>query len=478
MIFNSVEFLVFFVSVFAIYVVLEHRYQNYLLLVASYVFYGSWDWRFIPLLLFSSWLSYFSGLKISESSTPRAKRSYLQMTLAGEIALLAVFKYLNFFVENVIEVLSTFGISGADYAVKIILPLGISYYTFQAIAYAFDVYRGKIEACTNIWDFLLFKSFFPILFSGPIERAGNLLVQIQAKRTLDKETFRQGLFLIGWGLFKKIYIADNIAKIVNHSFSNSGSLNAVETWIAAYGFAIQIYCDFSGYTDMARGLARLMGFNLVPNFNLPYFASNPMDFWKRWHMSLSNWFGDYVLNPLFFATKSAIPSLFITILLVGIWHGASWNFFALGVYNASVISAYVFLAPRCRFFLAPKSPHLKTLVKSLSILLMFHVTCLNLVFFRSQSLGQIAEMASHLFFGSFSFTEAAAADAFQLVFFSLPLVLMKSFQLWANDLEVFLKLPKKAQLVASLTAVWLVFMVYLFTNSVGKGHGEFIYFQF
>jgi alginate O-acetyltransferase complex protein AlgI len=476
MLFNSVNFLFFFLAVYTVYNFLTHRAQNRFLLIASYIFYGSWDWRFIPLLFFSSWLSYYSGKKIYEATKAEEKRNYLKLTLIGEVGLLAIFKYFNFFVENVISLLATIGVRGADTSIKIILPLGISYYTFQAIAYSVDVYRGKIKACQNLWDFLLFKSFFPILFSGPIERANNLLVQVENKRVLTAGHIEQGAYLFAWGLFKKVYVADNVAGIVNSSFANSSALNGAETWLAAYAFAIQLYCDFSGYTDMARGLAKFFGFSLVPNFNLPYFASNPVDFWKRWHMSLSNWFGDYVLTPLFFWTKSSLISLFITMFLVGIWHGASWNFVALGLYNATILCTYVVIAQHLRFFLYPKSLQLRKGVRIFSIFLMFHVTCVNLIFFRSQSLGQIWELLGNLLSKSYLLTGSSPDQAIQLIFFTAPLFLMKAGQVWFRDLEFFLKLPKKIQFAASMTAVLLVLMVFLLTS--GTKTGDFIYFQF
>ncbi|HEX4922745.1 MAG TPA: MBOAT family O-acyltransferase, partial [Bdellovibrionales bacterium] len=325
MLFTSQAFLIFFLIVYGLYLILSHRRQNQMLLIASLIFYGSWDWRFVPLLLLSIAISYYSGLKIDGTDDAAKKWFYLKYSIVLEVALLLVFKYFNFFAENVIAGLQAAGFNAHPLTIKVILPLGISYYTFQAISYSVDVYFEKIKPTRDFTNFALFKSFFPILFSGPIERASNLLVQVERPRSITPELLRSGLFLIAWGLFKKMFIADNIAPYVNQIFDNWQNNNAAEALLGIYGFTLLIYCDFSGYTDMARGLGRVMGFQLIPNFNLPFLARNPVDFWRRWHLSLSNWMRDYVHYPVFAKTRNLYLAAFVCFFINDIWHGANWN---------------------------------------------------------------------------------------------------------------------------------------------------------
>ena len=297
MLFNSLEFLVFFALVYGLYRVLGHRGQNRMLLLASYVFYGAWDWRFLSLILISTLVDYQAGLKIASSDQRGQKRFWLFCSVATNLSLLGFFKYFNFFAENLAGLFGLFGIQLDPVTLRIVLPVGISFYTFQTMSYTIDIYRGKLAPTRSLPDFALFVAFFPQLVAGPVERARNLLPQILAPRTVTREGFFQGCFLIGWGLFEKVFIADNLARIVDPVFATDGSWGGATILLACYAFAFQIFCDFDGYSNIARGIGKCLGFEIMINFNLPYFAVNPSDFWKRWHISLSSWLRDYLDIP-------------------------------------------------------------------------------------------------------------------------------------------------------------------------------------
>lgn len=339
MLFNSLEFLVFLIVVFGIYwaTVKSYKLQNLLLLVASYIFYGWWDWRFLFLIAGCSVVNFAGGLLIDKYRAKIVRRVTLTICLIASLFTLGFFKYYNFFAENLAGIMALLGIN-ADFAtLNIVLPVGISFFTFQALSYTIDIAFGKLKATKDPIEFFAFISFFPQLVAGPIERATNLLPQFGRKRTFDCATALDGLTLIAYGLFKKMVVADTLSMYVDNAFRNPGFYSSITCLLAAVFFAIQIYCDFSGYSDAARGLAKLFGFELMVNFNRPYMATSFADFWRRWHISLSSWFKDYVYIPLGgnrggFART--IRNLWIVFLLSGLWHGASWMFVGWGALHA------------------------------------------------------------------------------------------------------------------------------------------------
>ena len=344
MLFNSFNFGLFLPIVLILYWTIGNqkiKLQNLLLLVASYFFYGLWDWRFLILILISSLIDFYSGIEIEKSKTSNRKKFFLFFSIFWNLGILFTFKYFNFFVD---ELTSLLGYSNSEFSynsLNIILPVGLSFYTFQTLSYTLDVYKGKIKPTYNLLNFLCFVSFFPQLVAGPIERAGNLLPQFKVKRELDVSNFKDGLRQILWGLFKKMVVADTIALAVNAIYSSPEDQGSLSLFYASALFFFQIYCDFSGYSDIAIGSAKLFGFKLSRNFNIPYLSRSVSEFWQRWHITLTKWFTDYVYGPIiknhnknsFYKTLA----LFISMGLIGLWHGANWTFVFFGVFQAITI---------------------------------------------------------------------------------------------------------------------------------------------
>lgn len=298
MLFNSLQFILFFTVVYFIYIHLQRKKQNVILLIASYVFYSAWDYRFLSLIFISTVVDYYCGMRIYRSSGTSSKKWFLIISLVTNLGILGTFKYFNFFIGSLSDFFHLFDVFTSFSAFAILLPVGISFYTFQTMSYTIDIYYRRMKPCTNLIDFALFVSFFPQLVAGPIERAKNLLPQIQTTRHINYVNIANGLYLVIWGLFKKVVIADNLAVTVENAFMKNTAFLPNEVFIGVLFFTIQIYCDFSGYTDIARGIAKSMGFELMLNFNLPYFAKNPSEFWRRWHISLSTWLKDYLYVPM------------------------------------------------------------------------------------------------------------------------------------------------------------------------------------
>ena len=336
MLFNSFTFLVFFVVVFGLYwfVFKKHyKYQNILLLISSYVFYGWWDWRFLSLILFSTIVDFYVGRVLGQTTKNKHRRFLLWISIAVNIGLLGFFKYYNFFIDNWVDVWSKLGVTMHKSTLQIILPVGISFYTFQTLSYTIDLYLNKIKPEKSIINFAAFVAFFPQLVAGPIERAKNLLPQFSIQRKFSYQKAISGLHLIIWGLFKKVVIADTCATYVNVIFDNYEQMNTLSLLLGTVYFAFQIYGDFSGYSDIAVGLSRLLGFDLMRNFNYPYFSRDIAEFWRRWHISLSTWFRDYVYIPLGGSRVSKIKqvrNVFVIFLVSGFWHGANWTFIVWG----------------------------------------------------------------------------------------------------------------------------------------------------
>lgn len=340
MLFNSIDFAIFLPIVFSLYWLLAKKsltFQNWLLVLSSYIFYGWWDWRFLSLILFSSLVDYFISNKLKTEQKERKRKSLLWLSILINLGFLGFFKYYNFFLENFVSAFSFFGSEIKVHSLQIILPVGISFYTFQTMSYTIDVYRRKLEPTNDFVAFSAFVSFFPQLVAGPIERATHLLPQFSKKRRFDYSKAVDGMRQILWGLFKKIVIADNCAEFANHIFNNSADLNGSSLFLGAVFFTFQIYGDFSGYSDIAVGTSRLFGFDLMRNFAFPYFSRDFGEFWRRWHISLSTWFRDYLYIPLGGSRVNKlliIRNTFIIFIVSGFWHGANWTFIFWGILHA------------------------------------------------------------------------------------------------------------------------------------------------
>ena len=357
MLFNSLEYLIFLPIVFIIYWLLKNSYkkQNILLLLSSYVFYGWWDYRFLSLIIFSSFLDYFVGQKIEEAIGEKNKKRWLLVSLFSNLGLLAVFKYYNFFADSFASTMSSIGWEVNDLTLNIILPVGISFYTFQTLSYSIDIYRNQIKASRDIVGFFTFVSLFPQLVAGPIERASNLIPQIENKRKLSVTLLKTGVFQIFIGLFRKVAIADNLGIYVDSVYGNYEIHNGSTLLVATVFYAFQIYFDFSGYSDIAIGSAKLFGFNFNRNFNFPYFSKTLTEFWRRWHMSLSFWLRDYLYISLGGNRKGIVityRNLLLTMLIGGLWHGSSWNFVIWGGIHGLFLSLekYTFSALKIKTF--------------------------------------------------------------------------------------------------------------------------------
>jgi D-alanyl-lipoteichoic acid acyltransferase DltB (MBOAT superfamily) len=381
--FNSLTFALFLPATFLLYWFVFQKNlktQNFFIIVASYIFYGWWDCRFLLLIAFTSFCCYGSGILMQ--SIPIFARKFLN---AGNIILnfgiLGIFKYYNFFVENFISAFASVGIHLQAHTLKIILPVGISFYTFQALSYSIDVYRQKIKPAKDIFAFFAFISFFPGLVAGPIERAANLLPQFNVKRTFDYEKAVNGMRQILWGLFKKIAVADSCAVYVNFVFENHQNQAGSTLLLGAIFFALQIYCDFSGYSDIAIGTAKLFGFTLMRNFNYPYFSKNIAEFWQRWHISLTTWFRDYVYISLGGSRVSKIKivrNTFAVFLLSGLWHGANWTFIAWGIFHAVLFLPLILFKKRI----------LANTKEIFQMGITFLLVAIGFIFFRANSIGQ------------------------------------------------------------------------------------------
>ncbi|MFW6059550.1 MAG: MBOAT family O-acyltransferase [Phycisphaeraceae bacterium] len=470
--FTSFVFVAFFLLVYGGYWLLHRRYraQNALLLVASYVFYGWWDWRFCSLLLISTVVDYQVGRWMVRTDDARRRKLLVALSCTVNLSILGFFKYFNFFAESAVTALNAVGLTADPVTLNVVLPVGISFYTFQTMSYTIDLYRGKIEPVRDLLDFGLYVSFFPQLVAGPIERASHLLPQLSKPRRVHAEEVNAGLFLILWGYFKKLVIADNVAMIVNEVYATHTEQSGFSLVLGTVAFAFQIYCDFSAYSDIARGAAKLLGIDLMVNFRLPYFATSPSDFWQRWHISLSTWLRDYLYIPLGgnrHGRASTLCNLMTTMLLGGLWHGAAWTFVAWGAFHGLILIIYRMIdgdrpAPRAVGFTG-------TTVVGVRMAIMFVLTLIGWVLFRAESLDQAWYIITH---ASFEFGEPTRAQMYDLLFFITPLVLIQIAQQRSGDLLIPTKLPFVPRV---LLYAWLLVWISIFgvRESI-----EFIYFQF
>ncbi|MEB3358128.1 MAG: MBOAT family O-acyltransferase, partial [Synechococcales bacterium] len=409
--------------------------------------------------------------RLGQTDAPRQRKALLIVSIVSNLSILAGFKYFNFFIESFADLLSLVGLQPNYPSLGIILPVGISFYTFQTLSYTIDVYRRTLAPATNFLDFALFVAFFPQLVAGPIERAATLLPQISTPRRICWSQVNAGLFLILWGYFKKLVIADNLASTVEEVFEDYTAYQGLDITVAALAFTVQIYGDFSGYSDIARGLAKLMGFELMLNFRLPYFALTPSDFWARWHISLSTWFRDYVYIPLGGNRQGTLltyRNLAITMLLCGLWHGAAWNFVLWGAFHGLLLIGY--RSVRAPLLAIAKSPHPWAgwvLLGQMGV--MFGLTTIGWILFRATSMEQIAYMLTHLGWQPSAVSAEFVGD---LVFFSAPLLVVQLCQYLSQDLLILTKLPAWGRIpLYGLMLAWMV----IFSD---RSPSEFIYFQF
>lgn len=407
MLFNSLTFAIFLPIVFILYWFIFNKRlksQNILLLVSSYFFYACWDWRFLFLLIFSTLLDYYTGIKISSSKKTKSKRFWFWLSISANLGFLGLFKYYDFFIVSFSQALSTIGLEVHYSTLNIVLPVGISFYTFHGLSYVIDVYKGRIKAEKNWVDYSLFVSFFPLLVAGPIERATHLLPQIKKERFFDYSKAVDGLRQILWGLFKKVVIADQCAEYANLIFDNSGDYSGSTLVLGAIFFTIQIYGDFSGYSDIALGTARLFGIELLKNFSFPYFSRDIAEFWRRWHISLSTWFRDYLYIPLGGSkgsTGKKIRNTFIIFLVSGFWHGANWTFIVWGILNAIYFLPLLLTNNnRNNINTVAEGRYIPNLKEFLSMSMTFGLTTFAWIFFRSKSVGLAFQYISGIFSSS------------------------------------------------------------------------------
>lgn len=390
MLFNSISFAIFLPIVFALYWMIKtKKHQNILLMLASYYFYACWDWRFLFLLAFSTFLDYYTGLKIENSDNRSSKKFWFWLSISVNLGFLGFFKYYNFFAESFAEFISGFGLHASPWVLKIILPVGISFYTFHGLSYVIDIYKERIKAERSWIDYTLFVSFFPLLVAGPIERATHLLPQIKKNRTFNYDNAVDGLRQILWGLFKKMVVADNCAHYTNIIFNDYHQYTGATLIFGAVLFAFQIYGDFSGYSDIALGTARLFGFDLLRNFAYPYFSRDIAEFWRRWHISLSSWFRDYLYIPLGGSAGGnwmRIRNTFIIFVVSGFWHGANWTFIIWGFLNALfILPSIVLKTNRTNLDIVAENRIFPNLKEILQLLLTFSLATFAWIFFRSAS---------------------------------------------------------------------------------------------
>jgi len=462
--FNSPTYLIFFLAVFCLYWLARRRVaQNVLLLLAGYVFYGTWSWQFLGVLWFCTLLNYTCGRLIGSAPTRSGRRALLVAGTVINLGTLAVCKYLGYFVQP------------DSVLLQVVVPVGISFYTFQNLSYVIDVHRGKVQPERNLLDYALFAAFFPVLLAGPIERATHLLPQLQQPRVFSGAAVETGLQLMAWGIFKKVVIADNLAPYVDAVFAQPAGYSPATLFTAAVFFALQIYCDFSGYSAVARGTARTLGIEVMVNFDLPYFSRTPVEFWRRWHISLSQWFHDYVYDPL--ASHGKYRAYLVTMVLIGLWHGAKWTFVLFGLYWGVVIVAYLYLADRSKSAPAERAPPAPWQLL-LSTVGMFAIACIGWILFRARTLGDFWTILSGMI------VPVGHEHLLRLEVLDVRLLWALVLGLWAAEL-VYRNGPR---LVAAATGgavrrlLWRYAMVCIIVLSyvaAQHGHGQpFIYFQF
>lgn len=477
MLFNSLEFFIFLPIVFVLYwfvTAKNLKLQNLLIAVASYVFYGWWDWRFLSLIAFSSIVDYTSGILLSKTDKPAKRKLLLWISICVNLGFLGFFKYYNFFVESLVDSFTLLGKPLSLNTLNIILPVGISFYTFQTLSYTIDVYKRKLEPTKDFIAFTAFVSFFPQLVAGPIERATNLLPQFYTKRQFSYPLAVDGMRQVLWGLFKKVVIADNCAKYANMIFNNYEDYSGSTLLLGAFFFAFQIYGDFSGYSDIAIGVSRLFGFNLKRNFAFPYFSRDIAEFWRRWHMSLSTWFRDYLYIPLGGSRgglKMKIRNTFAIFLVSGFWHGANWTFIVWGGLNALYFLPLMLANKnRVNTDMVAQGKLLPTLKELSQMFITFFITLIAWVFFRADNVSHAFLYIKNMFINSlFSIPELLPTTVLLLVVFFVVIEWIGRQGEYAIEKIDAINKPLR-------WGFYLLIIVLMF--SFTGEQQEFIYFQF
>jgi len=478
MLFNSLQYLIFFPTVFFLYWFIaknNRKQQNILLLLSSYFFYGLWDWRFLFLLIFSTFLDYYTGLKIKEAPSKGVKKTWMLISVLINLGFLGFFKYYNFFIDSFAALLTNFGFTPHFSTLQIILPVGISFYTFHGLSYVFDIYYKDAQPTKNWIDYSVFVSFFPLLVAGPIERASHLLPQIEKEREFSSNKATDGLKQILWGLFKKVVVADTCAEYVNIIFNDYSHQSGSTLLIGAVLFSFQIYGDFSGYSDIALGSARLLGFELLKNFSYPYFSRDIAEFWRRWHISLSSWFRDYVYIPLGGSKKGktwAIFNTFIIFTLSGFWHGANWTFVIWGLLNAIYFLPLLITEKNRRNIeiVGTNKNHL-SLQEIIQITFTFFLVTLAWIFFRSETISQSLEIIQTIFSSSLL---KSPENFYETAFIYIIILLIIEWMGRKDHYGIQTFLQRKKRIYRWLFYYTLIVLI-LINNSEGQ---QFIYFQF
>lgn len=480
MLFNSFEFLAFLPIVFLLYWFVFHgrQWQNLLIVVASYFFYGWWDWRFLFLIALTSLCSYGSGLLMEHYEGQRRKQKWVSASnIVLNLGILGVFKYYNFFIENLDVLFRAFGWHLDWVTMNIVLPVGISFYTFQALSYTIDIYQKKLPATHDPVEFFAYISFFPQLVAGPIERATNLLPQFQHKRQFDYAKAVDGMRQMLWGFLKKLVIADNCATVIDNNWGNYAELPGLTLFFLGVLFTIQIYCDFSGYSDIAIGCARLFGFNLMRNFNFPYFSRSIPEFWRRWHISLTTWFRDYIYFPLGGSRCDKwkiIRNVYIVWGICGLWHGANWTFVCWGLFHATLLAIYNIFGINTKYKqVVAYGKLLPSMKETMQIALTFFFAVIGLIIFRAESMTQAVDFLTAMV--SNKFFDASALYGKTYLCFGFTLLAIEWLQRDKQHALQFTNIkPFNYRLVR-----WGVYYLILIIITIYAGSSQtFIYFQF
>ena len=477
MFFNSLAFAIFLPIVFFLYWFVFNKTkstQNALLIVASYYFYSCWDWRFLFLLVFSTFLDYYTGIQIEKGKSERSRKFWFWLSVLVNLGFLGIFKYYNFFAASFAELLNSVGVQASPILLNVILPVGISFYTFHGLSYVIDIYFKRIKAEYNFVDYSLFVSYFPLLVAGPIERATHLLPEIKVKREFDLEKAKEGIYQIIWGLVKKVVIADTCATYANAIFDNYTSMNSFSLILGAVYFAFQIYGDFSGYSDIALGVSKLFGLDLLRNFNYPYFSRDIAEFWRRWHISLSSWFRDYLYIPLGGSKGGLwmkIRNTFIIFVVSGFWHGANWTYIVWGFINAVYFLPLLLSnSNRNNMDAIVLKWNFDSVKVIMSILYTFLLTCVAWVFFRARTITDAIEYLKRIFSNGEFKSQFLANDRsnYELIAMIGLFVLVE----WNNRTKVE-PLSGKGSILKLALAIMAIMAFGTFSD-----YKEFIYFQF
>ena len=473
MVFTSLHFVAFFVVVYALYRVLPHRAQNVMLLVASYYFYAAWDWRFLSLLIGSTVVDFLVGRYLGGEHSASKRRRALVVSLIYNLGVLAIFKYFNFFEQSLISLAGWFGWKLDGVTLNVVLPIGISFYTFMTVSYVIDVYRREIKPTTHLLDFALFVAYFPHLVAGPILRASLLLPQIEKPRTISVAQSNEGLWLIGWGCFQKMFLADNLAPLVESVFTPGAAPGGLDVVLAVYAFALQIYGDFAGYSNIARGVSKLLGIELNINFLFPFFSTSIQAYWRAWHISLSTWLRDYLYIPLGGSRGGELKTyrnLLFTMTLGGLWHGAAWTTVLWGTYQGVCLVAGRIIGVK-----HPESGESLSSLgwrRLLPAFGMFQVWCLGLLLFRSSSLAHFAQLSRTVVTDFAPTAETWVSLALPMLQILTPFLIVHFYQARRGSEMAPMQLPLVVRYALYGALFWLVLLFGSFQGA------QFIYFQF